>query len=440
MSRSRGINPINNIEEALLNPGGDELHTHTERENIVIHNANQIHISPVEASVTQKITNIIKGYYRSPNGVYPLTEFYYYVSETSLEIYDRMGAHLIDVGIGSFTMNEIGWILSNLPQYIKGNHFADPSQVHLDFCVLRNEGWMVFRRSGTFNSLIGYIRRRLTHVNADDEVEYYFDDRADTNIISPYERELIEKFINNTVPIIGVTNISVDYESLKLLIGEHQDITVMVYPANAEDLTYSYEITEEGIINYNEEHSRITGIEEGLTYITFTSNMNPEVQTGINIEVIEYDQLYNDTYTIVRETDIYDIDESYIIGMDEGTTIEQFILTFRNRESNLVFETKDGEQLMPDNYWQWLTTGMTVSLYANGSFYEQLRIIVRGDIDGNGTVNEYDKQCIRRHVNGTEILDGYNFIAADVDKNGTVNLDDLNMIDQYLRGEIPSLN
>lgn len=441
MSRTYGINPIENIEQAMLNPGGDESTTHIENENKVIHDIDQVVISAIEASVTQKLTNIIKGYYNSPNGVYPLTEFYFYFSEDYLEIYDRWGAHLIDIGIGSFTAEEISWISNNLPYYNKGTQYADRSQVHLDFCPLRNDGWMVFRRSGTFNSLIGIIRKKLPHVTEPRDVMYYFEDRQDSNIVSKFEKEMIDDFIHGTQPTIDVTNIMVDYNMIKLLIGGHKDISITVYPPNAEDLSYSYELTSDDVASYDDSIHRVTGIGEGLTELIFTSNSNPEVQATVDIEVIEYDKLYNTKYTIVRgDTEGYGIDENYIIGMDEGLTINQFVESFKNKDTNLSFKTPTGDEISHEEYWQWITTGMTVSLYANGKFYEQLRIIVRGDIDDNGAVNEYDKQCIRNHVNGAVILEGYNFIAADVNKDKTVNLDDLNMLESYLNGEIPTLN
>lgn len=440
MSRTYGINPIENIEQAMLNPGGNESDTHIENESKVIHNIDQVVISTIETSVTQKLTNIIKGYYNSPNGIYPLTEFYFYFSKEYLEIYDRLGAHLIDIGIGSFTAEEISWISNNLPYYNKGTQYADKSQVHLDFCPLRNDGWMVFRRSGTFNSLIGIIRKRLSHVESGDN-EYYFEDRQDSNIISKFEKEIIADFIHGTQPTIDVTNIMVDYTTIKLLIGGHKDISITVYPPNAEDLSYSYELTNGDVASYDDSIHRITGVDEGLTELIFTSNSNPEVQTAVDIEVIEYNKLYNNKYTIVRDdAEDYGIDENYIIGMDEGLTISQFIESFKNRDTNLLFKTSTGDEISHEDYWQWLTTGMTVSLYANGKFYERLRIVIRGDIDDNGAVNEYDKQCIRNHVNGTAILEGYNFIAADVNKDKTVNLDDLNILESYLKGEIPTLN
>lgn len=442
MSRTQGITPITDIEQANTNPGGNELDTHISNEKKIIHTIDQVVKSSIEISVTEKLTNIIKGYYNSRNGVYPLTEFYFYISGTYLEIYDRLGAHLIDIGIGSFTIDEIDWILNNLPQYNKGNIFADKSQVHLDFTELRNEGWMVWRRSGTFNSLIGYIRKYLSHVEKDPgDNEYYFEERQDTNIVSVFEREIIDDFIQNRNPVVHVTNISIDHDYIKLLMGHHEDITVMLYPANAADLTYYYQMTDNGIASFDSSINRVTGLNEGITDIMFISNDNPDIKATLNVEVIEYDRLYNNKYKIIRnDEDGYGIDESYIIGMDEGLTIEEFSHSFKNRDTNLHFYTKDDDEIAVTDYWQWLTTGMAVKLYANGSFYEQLRIVVRGDIDGNGAINEYDKQYIRNHVNGADILSGYKLIAADVDRNKVVNLDDLNMIDRYIKGEIRSLN
>ena len=52
----------------------------------------------------------LSNYYHSPEGVFPLDEFMYWVTDKEIIIYNRLACRLIAVGINSFTMDEIKWI------------------------------------------------------------------------------------------------------------------------------------------------------------------------------------------------------------------------------------------------------------------------------------------------------------------------------------------
>lgn len=416
---------------------GDYVNPHAEHEDIVTHGDYQIRRSEVETSVTTKLTNLIRGYYHSPEGVYPITEFYYLIGEHYITIYDRYGVYMMDVGIGSFTAEEVEWIANNLPLYITGEELQDVSKIHLDFTEMRKDGWMVWRRSGTLNNLIGYIRKNLEHHVVVEGQDYYFDERSDLTMVSEYELAIINAFIASKKPTVEVTDVVIDYTDIHLSIGESQPITITVYPFNAENKEVEVSVEDESVAIYK--NNRVKAINEGITQLRATSVANPEAFAVSNIEVIEFSELLNNRYNIVRTPD-YDYDRPYIIGMDEGTIISDFISSFRNRSSDIYVYYADGTMVSVLNYYELIRTGMIIKLVANGRELDELVIVVRGDIDGNGVVNGYDKQCIRNHVNGATILEGCYFIAADVDFNHTVNLDDLNKIDRYLRGEIPSLN
>ena len=194
MSKPFTTEPID-LDGALLNPGEEEKDTHLENESNIIHDYSQIKFSPIELSITEKLTNLIKGYYQSPIGEYPLTEFYYQVTDTHILIFDRKGGYLLEAGIGSFTLDEIDWILQNLPIYNDGEEHQDTSQIHLDFREIRKDGWMVFRRSGTYVQLIGWIRKNLSHICQTPSItDYYFEERIDRTELSSYELDVIHKF------------------------------------------------------------------------------------------------------------------------------------------------------------------------------------------------------------------------------------------------------
>ena len=141
---------------------------HPENEHKVIHVITDIVIPPEGISVKKKLVNIISGALKSPIGEFPLTEFYYRITEDAIDIYDRHTAFLISVGIGNFTPEEVYWIITNLPLFQDNAGQQDESMLKLEFLPWQGREWMVFRRSGSNNQLIGYIRENCPHIFDDD--------------------------------------------------------------------------------------------------------------------------------------------------------------------------------------------------------------------------------------------------------------------------------
>ena len=476
MGKTIVIRPIKDIGQANKNPGGDELDTHVQHEKNILHRYEDYVPSEVEASVTKKLTNLISGYYHSPEGVFPLTEYFYYITDEELQIFDRLGVYLLSAGIWSFTFDEIDWIQENLPMYQTGENLQDKSQIHIDFTEMRNEGWMVWRRSGTYNQLIGYIREILPYTNiinfipvnthrdlsiythmhlgnfthrqlaaADlttweiqDDLKYYFDDRDDFCIVTREEMQIINAFIDSKREYVPVHDLVVDYTKLNMFIKDEQYVTVRVYPLNATNKKVAFTVGDPTLVKVTD--NTIKALDEGITTVTVTSEDNPDVYKEIDINIIEADHLINETYEIVRETDIYDIDESYIIGFEPDQAISTVLSTFKNREADLRVYDKDGNDIPVENWYQLLSTGMQIALVANGKEYDRVRVIIRGDISGDGVVTLNELQYIRDHVNGVKLLTGYQFIAADVDKDGLVTLYDLNNIEMFIDDILATLN
>ena len=452
MAKPFNTTPIG-LDEALLNPGGDELDTHLENESNIIHTYAQIKFSPIEISVTTKLVNLIRGHYQSPVGEYPITEFYYQITDEEIRIYDRKGSYLLSAGVGSFTIDEVNWILDNLPIYNTGEENQDISQIHIDFREMRNEGWMVFRRSGNYNQLIGWIRKNLAHVyqepfeegvtplynsNPVNMAEYYFDERIDRTEVSKYELDIINKFIENTIPTIDVTDIAIDITTVQLLIGETQPVTITIYPLQATNQNLNIQI-DNNIATF--ENNIIEGIDEGFTDLVISSQSNPEVSQQISIEVLEARNIISTRYDIIDDNELYDYEGRYIINIEPGLTIAGLLDTLKNRSSNITVKDIYDQEYIPEVFSDTIvSTGMRLILNVHGVQYDEVRLIIRGDLNSDGYVNEWDKQMIRDYVNGYIPLEGESFIAADVNNDGVVDLDDLNIIDRYFKGEIDSLN
>ena len=66
--------------------------------------------------------------------------------------------------------------------------------------------------------------------------------------------------------------------------------------------------------------------------------------------------------------------------------------------------------------------------------------VVRGDANGNGTIDFVDALLVLKHDAGTEALSGKNLTAADVNSNGNVDFVDAILILKYDAGLITDFN
>ena len=420
---------------AKINPIKTDIVTHPEHEDQIVHNVEQIPSLPSEGlSASKKLTNIISNYYHSPEGVFPLDEFMYWVTDKEIIIYNRLACRLIAVGINSFTMDEIKWILDNLPQYNYGMDIAEGKH-YLDFCELRNEGWMVFRVSGSNIQLIGYIRHHLDHFYNCNKPKalYHFENRDDNIIISSEEFKIIEDFIIEKSPKISVTRITTETKSYNMLIGETVEITVQVYPEDAYNCKFHIEPETSDCFRYTIEDGIITltATDEGVTTFAIVSDSNPECSCEIRLEVLEYRQLLNDTYKIFRGSELYPDCSDYIELTGQITSLEVFHNTFLNRYQNVHIYDEIHVEISDST--RFVGTSMIVELIANDKLLDTLHVVYKGDVSGDGQIGGFDTTLIENYLEGIYDLDNTHFIAADVDYNGIVDERDINLIKKMIQ-------
>ena len=63
------------------------------------------------------------------------------------------------------------------------------------------------------------------------------------------------------------------------------------------------------------------------------------------------------------------------------------------------------------------------------------KLIVEGDITGDGKIDITDLSLINRHRLGKEELEGIYFEAGDVDENGIIGFEDLVQANRYRLGK-----
>ncbi|NLW15262.1 MAG: hypothetical protein GX038_03255 [Erysipelothrix sp.] len=72
--------------------------------------------------------------------------------------------------------------------------------------------------------------------------------------------------------------------------------------------------------------------------------------------------------------------------------------------------------------------------------YDELVIIVRGDVNSDAAINLNDSKLVEDYVRYIEELDEIALIAANVERDDSVNLNDSKKIIDFVRYIIDSLN
>lgn len=118
----------------------------------------------------------------------------------------------------------------------------------------------------------------------------------------------------------------------------------------------------------------------------------------------------------------FDIDRTAnVVILPEGTTLAQFRKTVPLQGATLSAVRYDGGGFSSGK----LGTGMTLQLYHDWELVDEITVIVKGDLNGNGAVNSADERLLYQHLTGEEPLVGYFYTASDLDNDGVVDTRDL---------------
>lgn len=128
----------------------------------------------------------------------------------------------------------------------------------------------------------------------------------------------------------------------------------------------------------------------------------------------------------------YRVSGSYVSGIGVGTKVSDFV-----NNLNIVGGYAQVKNASGGNKQNTagVATGDTVTIYRNdGTQYAKWTVVIYGDANGDGTINNSDRVKIRNHVLGTNKLSGAMSVAADVNKDGQVNNTDRVKVRNHVLG------
>lgn len=116
------------------------------------------------------------------------------------------------------------------------------------------------------------------------------------------------------------------------------------------------------------------------------------------------------------------------IMLPPSTTFAVLRDSLNSTKDTIVVKNLSGTNVSSGN----LGTGYTVSLQINGATVDKLTIIVKGDINGTGTVNSKDVLLLYNYLNESEQLTQTELLACDLNNDDIVDTSDLLLLKQQV--------
>ena len=205
-----------------------------------------------------------------------------------------------------------------------------------------------------------------------------------------------------------VTDINFDTTDLVLEKGENFHLNVIIYPEDATNK--SIEFSSENVnIATVDNNGNIIAKDIGNTKI-FVKSLDTNIQKSINIQVIEK----------LDESEI-SFDESLVINANEisgidykNNTVNNFKQLIKTDYEIKIFNFKD-EKLEDADL---IGTGSKVKIYKDNNILREYKIILYGDVTGDGKINSVDLLVLQRHILELEKFDVIFLKAGNINKNG----------------------
>lgn len=227
-----------------------------------------------------------------------------------------------------------------------------------------------------------------------------------------------------------INSIIVSENSIILKENESKLITYTLNPVDTSYKDVEWISNDPLIATVND--GTITGLKEGYTTIELRSTHNNSIKAIINVSVIKT-EITSSVYDIYRDTQV-----KYTVGAEPKTKLSDYVINFDNNQSTLYVYDKDNNRITDlDKY---VGTNMKIKLEINDTTYDELVIVVKGDIDGDGliTVSDitYIKNIILKKLEREFIIGK----ASDLDGNDLTTVGDMTIVKNYILKKVSKLN
>ena len=219
------------------------------------------------------------------------------------------------------------------------------------------------------------------------------------------------------------------------------------YTINPSDTDYK-EVTfrsDDETIATVDANGEITGVGNGVTYVYVVSSHNSKIYDWIKVNVASTkisSSVYKVWHLGESENELASVDFSYTIGVNDKTSVEEYVKNFDNNPEHLyVFSGSE----MVTNANTFVGTGMKLKLIINDHIYDEVVIVVRGDNGtvekpGNGIITSTDYATLSSILAGLTLKTPMTSLLYDLNKNKILTVTDLSPLSLYIAGKATFTN
>ena len=238
---------------------------------------------------------------------------------------------------------------------------------------------------------------------------------------------------------LNVVRAKFDLESIKpsetnilLDIDETKQITYTLTPETTSFTEVKW-ISDDETIATVDSNGNITGVGYGTTTIHVVSTYDETIECSIEVKVIRK-KIMSNKYVVD-----HDQEEAYTYGAEPITIIKDYLKAFENEEENLHVYDIEGNEV--DKETGIASTFMKIKLIIEDKEYDEVTIVIKGDVTGDGYITMTDFIKIKKKI--LKLIE-YNFIetkAGDIaESDELITMTDFIKIKKYILKLIDTVN
>lgn len=231
-----------------------------------------------------------------------------------------------------------------------------------------------------------------------------------------------------------ITKVTMNRSKFTTTVGSAFYLSASVTPDTLADRTVSWSSSDYSIVDVNDE-GIVVAVSAGTAtiYATAADGTNAAcvvtVVGGVDSELmlVTSTTLTIDSSGYLRNVKIITDDA---LGTHTAETVADIKTQFVN--DDIVVADINGNVLSDDKP---IGTGSKIMLMDGESVIDSVTVVITGDYNGDGNINNRDASMITRYIVDKETANLYQMVAIDVNGDGYVNNRDAAMISRYLVGK-----
>ena len=222
-----------------------------------------------------------------------------------------------------------------------------------------------------------------------------------------------------------VTGISLDQKEINMQIGDIFQINGNIEPADANNKNIIYESTNNEIAEIDN-NGIIEAKNIGVTEIIAKSEENMQIQTKCQITVVrkmEDSEIHFDSSLRLNSLEVSGIDYNSTVADLKDKIFTDLEIEIVNNKDETLEDT------------QIVGTGSKIIVKEDGKTLREYKIIIYGDVNGDGKINSIDLLILQRHILEIEEIQEIYRKAGNINKNGKKPTSlDLLLIQRHILG------